>query len=255
MDRDFLDRYLKQGLSLPQIGALVNRDPSTVGYWVQKHGLVANGRAKYAPRGGLTRAQLAPLVDSGATLERIAAALDRSASTIRYWLAKYGLKGKARRGPSPLVSPERVEAAIRDGARTLTADCQLHGRTVFVIENSGRVRCRACRMEGVAEWRRRAKRRLVAEAGGRCQLCGYDRCMAALEFHHLDPSQKSFGLSRRGVTRSFEQLRREAAKCALLCANCHAEVEAGYSTDLVALKLPRVDSNHHRSINSRGSCH
>jgi IS30 family transposase len=53
MDRELLERYLKQGLSLPQIGALIGRDPSTVGYWVQKHGLVANGRAKYAPRGGL----------------------------------------------------------------------------------------------------------------------------------------------------------------------------------------------------------
>jgi hypothetical protein len=75
-----------------------------------------------------------------------------------------------------------------------------------------------------------AKRRLVAEAGGRCQLCGYDRCMAALEFHHLDPKAKSFSLSMRGVARAFEELRKEANKCVLLCANCHAEVEAGYST-------------------------
>jgi hypothetical protein len=84
MDRELLERYLKQGLSLPQISALVGRDPSTVGYWVQKHGLVANGRAKYAPRGGLTRAQLEPFVDSGVTLEGMATALDRSAPTIRY---------------------------------------------------------------------------------------------------------------------------------------------------------------------------
>jgi hypothetical protein len=164
----------------------------------------------------------------------MATALDRSVPTIRYWLAKHGLEGKARRGRPSLVSREQVEAAIRGEARTLTADCPHHGHTAYVIENSGRVRCKACRMEGVAEWRRRAKRRLVAEAGGRCQLCGYDRCMAALAFHHLDPTQKSFALSLRGITRSFEQLRREAAKCALLCANCHAEVEAGYSTDLVA---------------------
>jgi hypothetical protein len=58
MDRGLLKGYLDQGLSLPQIGALVDRDPSTVGYWVQKHGLVANGQDKYAPRGGLTRESL-----------------------------------------------------------------------------------------------------------------------------------------------------------------------------------------------------
>jgi hypothetical protein len=53
--------------------------------------------------------------------------------------------------------------------------------------------------------------------------------MAALEFHHLDPGQKEFALSVRGLTRSLEEVRREAAKCIVLCANCHAEVEAGHS--------------------------
>jgi hypothetical protein len=54
--------------------------------------------------------------------------------------------------------------------------------------------------------------------------------MAALQFHHLDPARKSFALSRNGVTRSLAELRAEAAKCVVLCANCHAEVEVGYST-------------------------
>jgi len=68
---------------------------------------------------------------------------------------------------------------------------------------------------------------LLAEAGGACRLCGYDRSPAALEFHHLDRATKSFGLGFRGVTRSIAALRSEAAKCILLCSNCHAEVEAG----------------------------
>ncbi len=85
-------------------------------------------------------------------------------------------------------------------------------------------------MERVSEWRRRAKRRLIEEAGGHCRLCGYERCPAALQFHHLDPSQKTFALSHDGVARSFEEVRTEARKCALLCANCHAEVEVGYAS-------------------------
>ena len=84
-------------------------------------------------------------------------------------------------------------------------------------------------MDRVAAWRRRAKQVLVREAGGQCHLCGYDRCLAALEFHHLDPREKAFALSLRGVTRSLDALREEAAKCVLLCANCHAEVEVGFS--------------------------
>jgi len=71
------------------------------------------------------------------------------------------------------------------------------------------------------------KRLLVEDAGGRCVRCGYDRCVAALEFHHLDPAEKRFALSTRGVARSLEKARVEASKCVLLCANCHAEVEAG----------------------------
>jgi hypothetical protein len=71
---------------------------------------------------------------------------------------------------------------------------------------------------------------LIEEAGGCCLLCGYDRYPGALQFHHLDPNEKSFGLGLRGVARSLERCREEARKCALLCANCHAEVEAGIAT-------------------------
>jgi len=71
---------------------------------------------------------------------------------------------------------------------------------------------------------------LVEEAGGECQVCGYSRCAAALQFHHLNPKEKLFSLSHDSVARSIERSRAEAAKCVLLCANCHAEVEVGYLT-------------------------
>jgi hypothetical protein len=58
--------------------------------------------------------------------------------------------------------------------------------------------------------------------------------MAALEFHHVAPDDKRFSLSHRGVTRSIARARAEASKCVLLCANCHAEVEAG----IAKLTLP-----------------
>lgn len=58
-------------------------------------------------------------------------------------------------------------------------------------------------------------------------LCGYDKCREALDFHHLDPTQKIFGLSVKGLTRSWEKIRNEIDKCILLCANCHREIHAG----------------------------
>jgi len=75
--------------------------------------------------------------------------------------------------------------------------------------------------------RSRDKRRRLARevAGGKCLLCGYNRCSAALEFHHIDPATKIFtiGSSGRGLKTVLEEIK----KCVLLCSNCHREVEVG----------------------------
>lgn len=79
--------------------------------------------------------------------------------------------------------------------------------------------------EAVIRWRNRVKTKLVEYKGGKCQCCGYNRCIRALEFHHLDPSQKDFTIS--GKSKSFEMLKKEADKCILVCSNCHKEIHAG----------------------------
>ena len=79
----------------------------------------------------------------------------------------------------------------------------------------------------MSERRRRVKELLVAEAGGQCVTCGFKAYVGALQFHHRDPATKAFEVSRQGITRSLDRLRLEARKCVLLCANCHAMVEAG----------------------------
>jgi hypothetical protein len=106
-------------------------------------------------------------------------------------------------------------------------ECIRHGRTEFVIEGRGHYRCKRCRSEQFVRHRRTIKETLVAEAGGACALCGYARCLSALEFHHLDPAQKRLHISQNGVALSIAEVRREAGKCVLLCSNCHAEVEGG----------------------------
>lgn len=42
---------------------------------------------------------------------------------------------------------------------------------------------------------KRKKQRLVNSLGGKCCICGYDRCLSALEFHHTDPNKKDFTIS------------------------------------------------------------
>ena len=71
--------------------------------------------------------------------------------------------------------------------------------------------------------RRESKKRLVAEFGGKCILCGYNKSIAGLHFHHKE-NNKEFGLGNAGSTMSYERRLEEAKKCILICANCHAEI-------------------------------
>ena len=79
--------------------------------------------------------------------------------------------------------------------------------------------------EAVESWRKRKKKALVEYKGGKCQCCGYSKCIEALEFHHLDPNIKSFTIS--GKSKSFNSLKNEVDKCILVCSNCHKEIHAG----------------------------
>jgi transcriptional regulator with XRE-family HTH domain len=219
MERAFLEEQLAAGRSLEQIGAMVGRDASTVGYWVKKHGLTAVGREKHASRGGLSRQLLIELIDRGLSARQIAAECGVSFSTVRHWLKRYGLRTTRARQPRPAAEP-----------RYATRTCGTHGPATFIRENRGYYRCTKCRAERVAARRRKVKKILVEEAGGRCVLCGYDRYVGALQFHHVDPTKKSFGIARNGSTRGIAEARLEVAKCVLVCGNCHAELEAGVAT-------------------------
>jgi hypothetical protein len=70
------------------------------------------------------------------------------------------------------------------------------------------------------------RRRAVDYKGSKCQRCGYDRCVAALVFHHL--SGKIFRIND-GNGRSWEMIKVELDKCELVCMNCHAEVHHAMS--------------------------
>ncbi len=195
----------------------------TVSYWMKKYGLEATRREKHAAKGGLSREDLERLTEAGASIAEIAETVGRSKSTVRHWLKKHDLQSHGCEVDHPWDGIQQARAA---GLSQATIICPRHGPVDHIREPRGYYRCRQCRIEAVVSRRRRVKETLVAEAGGHCQLCHYSRCLAALEFHHLDPRTKAFGVSRRGA-HSIDRLRTEVRKCVLLCSNCHAEVEAG----------------------------
>jgi transposase-like protein len=221
MEREFLVKCLGDGMSLPQIGRLVGKDPSTVGYWVKKHGLETVGSKRHAPNGRVDADRLRQLVAREMTLRQMAAEFGVSFSTIRHWLKRLGLETASMRLRRQTAEAKQL------GLKRIYRKCPRHGHTAFYLRPDGGYRCMRCNTAGVAERRRRVKRQLIEEFGGGCAACGFSEHPAALHFHHLDPSTKEFMVSRGGITRSFAETLSEARKCVLLCANCHAIVEAG----------------------------
>jgi 5-methylcytosine-specific restriction endonuclease McrA len=82
-------------------------------------------------------------------------------------------------------------------------------------------------IKAVSKRRRKIKDMAIQYKGGKCQICGYNKCNAALELHHLKKEDKSFGIGDKGYTRSWAKVQEELDKCILLCANCHREVSNG----------------------------
>lgn len=72
--------------------------------------------------------------------------------------------------------------------------------------------------------RHKTKEELVKYKGGKCEICGYNKCLGALDFHHLDPSKKDFTISDSNIYKNLDKLKEEIDKCILVCANCHREI-------------------------------
>jgi hypothetical protein len=107
--------------------------------------------------------------------------------------------------------------------------CSICNKKFIYNRKSGHTKevCNSCM---VTKSRQQKKKKAVEYKGGSCQICGYNKSMRALEFHHLDPSKKDFGISESNIQRSWELQKIELDKCILLCCRCHAEVHDGMLT-------------------------
>lgn len=102
---------------------------------------------------------------------------------------------------------------------------------MFLNKHNNRHYCYDCIPEGLADFeRQKAKQRafkhyLVQYKGGKCEICGYDKCEGALEFHHLNRQEKDIEISKWNFNYNLDinVFLQEVDKCMLLCANCHRE--------------------------------
>lgn len=160
---------------------------------------------------------LLSLVNKGYCQKEIAKESNCSPTNVRYWLKKYGIKMKSNwhlKNRDTKFCPRCKESKVFNEfyARRDKTGCSPY--------------CKPCTNSQALERQQSLKKQLVEYKGGKCQICGYDKYVGALEFHHLDPSKKEFTIANyRGS--SMESLKPELDKCICVCANCHREVHGG----------------------------
>ena len=98
--------------------------------------------------------------------------------------------------------------------------------------------------EGVKRWRKITKIRMVTAMGGKCCICGYNKCLDNLAFHHLDPSKKemSFG-GLRTCAIQWKKVAEELRKCICVCHNCHGEIHNGITN--IPINAPKFDETYY----------
>lgn len=110
--------------------------------------------------------------------------------------------------------------------------------------------CKECTKSQSITRQRNLKREAVEYLGSKCIKCGYDSYIGALEFHHLDPKEKEFNISKfKGY--KFKSIKEELDKCILLCANCHREIHSDvYKEQIVEWKVEKKKSKEEISLDS-----
>lgn len=155
-------------------------------------------------------------------LRKIAEETGKSLGSVRYWISKHGLKVRAPSGGRVRRSPGYCPRCERDLDLSEFGYRKSGGR-----EGSRFPYCKSCTRDQALTRQHAFKEKAVAYKGGCCSICGYDRCLSALEFHHVEPEHKDFHLSQRRGWKFTEEVQKELDKCILVCANCHREVHAG----------------------------
>jgi hypothetical protein len=89
--------------------------------------------------------------------------------------------------------------------------------------------CRSCNKIISKKRRDEFKKWCVELKGSRCIICGYNKCLRSLDFHHINESEKDYDISSNWK-KSKEEIIKELDKCILLCKNCHGEVHEGILT-------------------------
>lgn len=147
---------------------------------------------------------LLDFLKDGKSTRQIAKETNKGATTVRYWLRKYGLKTEYRK-----------QYMCRCGE---TDPKKFYG-------NKKRI-CGKCHNEWVHNAGREKRKKAIQYLGGECKKCGYDKYYGSIDLHHINAKVKDSKFKQlRGW--SWERIKKEIENCIPLCKNCHYELHAG----------------------------
>jgi len=168
----------------------------------------------------MKKEEIEKMINEGMSLNQISRETGKSLTTVRYWVKKYELRS------SHLQFKFLTKKEI--GHERKCPKCQnILPSTEFYKKRGidhASTYCKICTTEQSLNRMQRLKKQMVDYKGGSCMICGYKKYMGALEFHHLDPTQKDFNLAHMKKYTFDDKVKKELDKCVLVCSNCHREI-------------------------------
>ena len=115
--------------------------------------------------------------------------------------------------------PENKEKRRAYQKKYMADSLNRENKNLYIRQYKKRASVRAKNYKSNRLWLKNEKQKAVDYKSGKCSVCGYNKCLSALEFHHTNPEEKD-GYNSHWT---FERNKSELDKCVLLCANCHRE--------------------------------
>jgi len=171
----------------------------------------------------MKKEELELFISNGKSLNKISKETGKSLTTIRYWVKKYGILFETKNFSSQ-GTKNYGEFRFCPKCKTECQISEFYNRRGKI---GGSVYCKKCTTEQVVERTKKLKQEMVNYKGGCCQLCGYDKYIGALDFHHIDPKQKDFTIAHVRQYKFDDVIKNELDKCLLVCSNCHREIHGG----------------------------
>lgn len=160
----------------------------------------------------------------GKSQRQIAKDMKLSQTTVKYYIKKYSIeKNESNLSKFELSKDEKQCPRCKSTKKLSEFYFQSYKKGRNSRHGSW---CKDCMSKQVIDRQQRYKQEAIQYKGGKCIMCGYKTYQGALEFHHIDPTQKDFEISKFSKHTLSDESKKELDKCLLLCSNCHREEHA-----------------------------